>query len=355
MKIVQVIPDFGLGGAETMCANLILELKKFGQEVIVVSLYNHQSPITERLEKQGVKITYLGKKRGFDLSVLFKLKRILKKEKPDVVHTHTYASAYGMVAAILSGVKKRVHTIHSIAQEENTEAERKIQNLLFKHHHVIPVALSGLVQKTIADVYNISKERIPVVCNGIDLSNCRIKENYAVDGNFKIVHVGRFSPSKNHSGLIKAFSLFHEKHQNSELWFIGDGPEKQAIETQVEAVHLASAIKFFGSQSDIYGYLHDADVFTLPSNFEGLPMTIIEAMGTGLPIVATSVGGIPDMLKNESEAILVENDPSKIAEAFERYYLSIDLREAHGRNAILKSKAFSSENMAKGYIKVYQM
>ena len=89
MKVLQVMPEFGLAGAETMCENLTYELMKLGHEVVIISLYTFHSAITERLEASGVKVIYLGKKRGFDINIIFKLRKVMKEEKPDTVsYTH---------------------------------------------------------------------------------------------------------------------------------------------------------------------------------------------------------------------------------------------------------------------------
>ena len=192
-----------------------------------------------------------------------------------------------------------------------------------------------------------------MVFNGIDLSRCIPKTDYSVNGNFKILHIGRFSEQKNHIGLVKAFKLFHDKHADSELGLIGDGEKKAEIEKYVEDNGLTSAVKFLGLQNNVYGYLNDADIFTLPSNYEGIPMTLIEAMGTGLPIVATAVGGVPDMLDEES-ALLVNVNDSAIAVAYEKYYLNEELRICHGISAAGLSKRFSSREMASRYCEFYQ-
>ena len=118
MKIVQIMPEFGLAGAETMCENLTYELIKLGHNVIVVSMYDYHSPITERLEKAGVDVRYLGKKPGLDFSMIGKIKKLLKKNKVDVIHTHRYCAQYAIPAAITAGVKLRVHTVHNIAEKE---------------------------------------------------------------------------------------------------------------------------------------------------------------------------------------------------------------------------------------------
>ena len=352
MNIVQIIPMFGLAGAETMCENLTYELVELGHKVAVISLYDYHLAITERLENAGVNIRYLGKKRGLDLSMIRKIRRVLKEIKADVVHTHLYSIEYAVPAAILAGIKHRVHTVHNIAEKENRRRARKLNKFFFKHCHVVPVALSELIRNSIVREYKLSKDKIPVVFNGIDLSRCIPKTDYSVNGNFKILHIGRFSEQKNHIGLVRAFKLFHDKHADSELWMIGDGEKKAEIEQYVAENDLGASVKFWGLQSNVYGYLHDADIFTLPSNYEGIPMTLIEAMGTGLPIVATAVGGVPDMLDDES-ALLVSPEDNCICEAFEKYYESEYLRRLHGEKSMEKSNLFSSSVMAEKYSEIY--
>ena len=354
MNIVQVMPAFGLAGAEIMCENLIYELVKLGHNVTVISMYDYHSAITERLEKAGVDIRYFGKKSGFDFSMYNKMRRLLKEIKSDVVHTHLYSAQYAIPAAILAGVKHRVHTVHNVAEKENGRLARRLNKFFFKHCHLIPVALSELIRDSIVKEYKIENERIPVIYNGIDLSKCQPKTDYSVDGNFKILHIGRFSEQKNHWGLIKAFNDFNGKYPDSELWLIGDGEKKPEIEKYVKDNNLTSKVKFLGLQSDVYTFLHDADIFTLPSNYEGIPMALIEAMGTGLPIVATAVGGVPDML-NDENSLLVQTDVKKISEAFEKYYLSEDLRKLHGQTARRNANKFSSKTMAEEYCKIYRM
>lgn len=352
MKIVQIMPEFGLAGAETMCENLIYELIKIGHSVTVVSMYDYNSAITERLKKSGVDVQYLGKKPGFDFSMYKKMKRLFENIDADVVHTHRYCAQYAIPAAMIAGVKRRVHTVHNVAEKENGKLAREINKFFFRYCNLIPVALSGRIRDSIVKEYSISKNKIPIIYNGIDLSKCIPKTDYSVHGNFKILHIGRFSRQKNHIGLIKAFNMFHKKCPDSELWLIGDGEKKSEIESYVNN-KLGASVKFFGLQSDVYGYLHDADVFTLTSNYEGIPMTLVEAMGTGLPIVATNVGGVPDMLTNGINALLVKNDIEAIASAFAVYYMDEDFRERHGIMARERSTDFSAKMMAYKYLEIY--
>lgn len=351
MKILQIIPMLGMGGAEIMCENLTHELMKKGHDVVVVSLYTLHSPITERLENKGVKIYYLNKKKGMDLSVIHRIKKVIKIENPNVVHTHLDALKYVGLATIFKKIRV-VHTIHSLAERNASGLYRKLNKILFKNK-VTPVALSEIVQRSIERVYNKEKKQIPIAFNGIDLTKCIVKQEYFLKDELKILHIGRFAEPKNHIGLLKAFKLFHEKYLNSKLQLIGDGEKKAEAEQFVADNELSEAVEFLGLKDNVYGYLHDADIFTLPSLYEGIPMTLIEAMGTGLPIVATNVGGIPDMLKDQESALLVDLDEEKIAEAFMELAKNEEKRARLGLAAKQESIKFSAELMAEKYLQIY--
>lgn len=351
MKIIQIMPEFGLAGAEIMCETLTYELRKMGHDVIVVSMYDYHSAITQRMEEVGVDVRYLGKKPGLDISVIGKMIKLFRQEKPDAIHTHRYVMQYAIPAAIVARVRRRIHTVHNIASKENQASARKLNKLFYRFCGVIPVALSALIQESIAEEYAI-KKNIPIVLNGIDLSKCLPKKEYGRVGNFKILHIGRFSAQKNHEGLLRAFAQFHKKHPDSELWLIGEGETRESSQVFVAEQNLSESVKFLGAQSSVHDFLHDADIFTLPSLYEGVPITLIEAMGTGLPIVATAVGGVPDMLDAES-ALLVPVDEEEIAQAFETYYLQDDLRQSHGGEAQMRAERFSSVTMAEKYSDLY--
>lgn len=352
MKIIQIMPEFGLGGAEIMCENLVYGLKKSGNTIIVVSLFRYCSAITDRMENAGIDVRYFGKKPGIDCTMIPKLFRLFRVEKPDVVHTHRHCLQYVVPAAVLAGIRCRVHTVHSIASKENNRLGRMLNKVFFRWFGVVPVGLSDQVQKTIVEEYGLSKERVPVVFNGIDLSRCNAKKNYGRNGKFKILHIGRFVEAKNHKGLLEAFLMFYRNHPDSVLYLIGDGQKREEIESYIKENGLNGAVVLLGLQDNVYDYLHGADIFTLPSLYEGVPMTLVEAMGTGLPIVATMVGGVPDMLDNTC-SILTEISSYDINEAFERYYLDEKLRATHGKRAKQVAERFSSEVMTRGYLKVY--
>ena len=352
MKIVQVMPDFGLAGAETMVENLSCGLAAEGCDVLVISFFDLHTAITERIENRGIKIKYLGKKRGFDPSIISKMRKIIKAYQPDVIHTHRYVLPYAFLASM--GFKaKRVHTVHNVAQKEQTKVGKNINRVLFRYFNVVPVALSKEIQRTIQEVYGLPDNRIPVVFNGIDLSRCIVKESYARKDTFTVLHIGRFMDVKNHELLLRSFARFKGQHSDARLQLLGDGELKENMMQLAGQLNITDAVEFAGLQSNVYPWLHNADVFILPSKFEGMPMTLIDAMGTGLPIIASNVGGIPDMLSSQKEALLIEPKEEKIIEALEMVYSDAKKREYWGRNALQRSSLFSSQAMARKYLQLY--
>ena len=320
----------------------------------MISFYSFKSSITERLESNGIKIVYLDKKSGFDYSMIGKLRKVIKDEKPDIVHTHLGTFIYCFFAMSLMKHSRWVHTVHSMAGEEATGIRRVVQKYCIKRKKATPVALSKTVQSSVSDVYCTELDDVPVVFNGIGLDRCIQKENYVLKDKFTFIHIGRFSKEKNHIGLVRAFELFHKKYPDSKLQLLGTGPLVDEIKNYVRILKLTDSVEFLGVQDNVYSFLNEADVFVLPSFVEGIPMTLIEAMGTGLPIVATAVGGVSDMLENGTSALLCDVDEEKIAECFEKYYLDEQLREWHGKAALERSKIFSAEEMAKKYLEIYK-
>lgn len=354
MKILQVIPYFCFGGAETMCENLTYGLIAMGHDVTVVSLYDDQTPIARRMEAAGVKILYLDKKLGLDLSMVPKLMKIMRREKPDVVHSHLNVIKYTVAAAKLSGIRRCIHTVHNVAHEEaEGRVEKIISTIYFRLGLATPVALSPEVRATIVSFYGLKEQKVPVIYNGVDLGKCCAKEDYALAKPARLLHIGRFNVQKNHKGLLEAFAKIAEICPHCTLQLIGDGELREETEKLAVSLGLDNKVAFLGNQTNIYSFLQEADIFLLPSIFEGMPMTIIEAMGTGLPIVASRVGGVPDMLEDGTSGLLVPCEPDAVAQAVLQLLQQDDLRKKLGTNALENSRVFGADHMARCYCDLY--
>ncbi len=353
-NVLQIMPEFGLAGAETMCETLCYKLHDSGKyNVIVASLFDFHSPITERLEEKGIKVMYLNKKSGMDVSVIRKLYSVMKTQHIDIVHTHRYVMQYAIPAAVMAGVKVRVHTVHNIATKEVDSYRRKLAHFFYKYCNVTPVSISPLIQNTVVKEYHITKSLIPVIFNGSDLSKCIVKSGYKASTPFQIVHIGRFNPQKNHDAIIKTAKILKGEGYKFVIKLIGGAGDEEQRKKEVKEEGLENQIEFCGLQSNVYPFLHDADCFVLPSLYEGMPVTLVEAMGTGLPIIASSVGGVPDMIVDGKTGLLIEPNATELVVAIKRLMEDETLRKKIGENALRKSKDFSAERMFEGYDNLY--
>lgn len=352
MKIFQVIPCFAFGGAEIMCENLLYAQRDAGHDVAAVSLFDYHSPITERIEAAGIKIYYLGKRPGPDLSMTGKLKKLFLSERPDAVHVHLNAIKYAAPAAKKAGVRC-VYTVHNLAEKDASGIAREMNRSFFKKGVATPVALSERIRDSVVSTYGLHAEDVPVIFNGIDLSKCKRKQTYALNKEIELLHVGRFFEQKNHRGLIDAFALVKAAHPTARLRLVGDGALIEEIRSCADERGVAGNVIFEGAQANVYPYFEAADIFLLPSLFEGMPITLIEAMGSGLPIVATAVGGVPDMLKDGQSASLTDCTPEAVAAAVCALIEDASLRERYGRAAADASLRFSAKIMAESYIALY--
>ena len=353
MKIMQLMPDFNLAGAQTMCENLSMELKKNNDiDLVVVSFYSNKTAITKRMEDAGIRIVYLEKKKGLDLGLFSRLRKTVELERPDIIHSHRYALQYLIPAMKFSSYKdyRIVHTIHNMAREDVTKLLFPLQKKWFAKKLAQPVAISKKVKDSICKEYELPKEEIPIVYNGIILSRCIKKQQYALRN--KVVHIGRFQPAKNQMGIVEIFRMVHSEVPDAKLIFIGDGPQLEEVKARVKELYMQDVIEFKGKVDNVYKDLNMSDVFILLSSVEGMPMTLIEAMGTGLPCVAYPVGGIPEMIENNKSGLLAQTNvdaANRIIELLKKE----DLRESIGKAALEKSKDFSATQMAKNYTKLY--
>ena len=351
MNILQVIPTFGMGGAETMCAGLCRQLRAMGHTVTAVSLSGDKTSLTRLLEESDVPVRYLNKSLGMDLGCVGRLKKVIVETNPQVIHTHLHALKY---AALAFPKVPIVHTVHNQADKEAVFLDQQIAKRLFQSRKAVPVALTKEIRQSIARLYRLEEAEIPLVTNGIDLSRCQAKSEYTLHYPIEIVHVGRFFPQKNHSCILSALALLKKRGISVRLHCCGDGPLLEETKERSKALGLENQIVFEGIVEDVYPKLSQADLFILPSSWEGMPMSIIEAMGSGLPVVASRVGGIPDMVADGESGLLIDPTPMALADAIERLVKDEALRQRLGTQAMETAQRFSLSAMAQGYFNLYE-
>ena len=352
MKIVQVITALNLGGAQVLLENLCYGLADEGQDVTVVSLEDARTATARRLEGRGIRVVYLDKKPHFDPTITAKLARVFKELAPDVVHAHNIRKLYVLGAARKAGVKHIVYTVHNIAQKEQGRLGGIFSGIVFRRGLMVPVGLSPLVTESIEERYRL--KGVATIYNGTELEHFPRKTDYRLHEHPAILNIARLDEQKNHRRLFEAFLAVLERFPGAELILVGDGVLMEPLKALAQELGIGGKVRFEGLQDDVAGYFETADIFCLSSDYEGMPMTLIEAMAAGMPIVSTDVGGIPDMLKNEESALLTPPDAGLLAEALVRALSDEELRRSLGENAWSESARFSHHSTARDYLALYK-
>lgn len=353
MRICQIIPEFYMGGAEAMCITLAAELQKMGHDVCIVSLRTYESVLSERARSYNIELQFMDKTAGLDLRCIPRLRKFLLMWKPDVIHVHLHALKYAYFAAYGLGIPF-VRTTHAIAAEDTHGADRVLYKILLAGRKIHPVSLTKAVQDTIVDAYKIPAEFAPIIFNGVDLNKCLPKTDYAIHGIPHIIHVGSFIWDKNQAGIVRAVSILKTRGIIVHADLLGEGKRMQEVKALAESLDIQNQVTFHGLCANVFPELGKSDIFLLPTLIsEGSPISIIEAMGTGLPIVASNVGGIPDMISDSHDGILINPEDEIIADTLEMLLKDEALRKKLGENAKDSANRFSAVTMAEKYVELY--
>jgi len=359
VRVLHVIPSFGTGGAERLVVDLIKYADKQNFDVAGVSLYPEMYTILNKeVKENGLHVFYLDKHKGLDISIIPKLRGVFKVFRPDVVHTHLYVLKYVLPAAKLEHVPVIVHTIHNVADKEVNSFGKFLNYFGFKYCGVVPVSISREVAETVHRFYGRGI-RSPIIYNGIPVESFSEPSrvyNRAKSENFvRIIHIGRFSPQKNHKLLLEAFSLALCCSSDLRLWLVGDGELRPDVEELANKLGIEDKVAFLGVRSDIPELLAQADIFVLSSNWEGMPLSVLEAMASGKPVIATAVGGVPELVENGTTGILVPPaDPDALANAIVSLAKDPEKRASLGAMAqIVAKEQFDISRTARGYEELY--
>ncbi|MEC5147436.1 glycosyltransferase [Chitinophaga sp. 212800010-3] len=325
-KIVHIIPSLVKGGAERFVVDLCNELAIRGNcEIYLISLFDNDLTATFLEElSSGVIYHSLKKKKSFDPLVLIKLTKLLSKIKPDIVHTHINALEYAVCYKMANKKVAYFHTLHNDAYKECDSANvRKIRKWLYAESLIKPVTISQASSSSFRECYSLANDcliengRTPVK---EPIVRKKREELFPVDtaGAFVIVNVARIAPAKNQALLIDAVNRFNiENEKKCFLFIIGSVIDKQLYKELL--LKKTDQVYFMGSQKNISDFLYAADIFALSSIFEGMPISLIEALAAGCVPVSTPVGGIMEMLENGKTGFL-SNDLS-----LDEYYKAISM------------------------------
>jgi glycosyltransferase involved in cell wall biosynthesis len=363
IRVVQVVPMLGPGGAERVVVDLAKGLDRQRFDVGVISIWDRVGCDLERvLDDCNARVEYLGKGRGFDGRVFRRLHHALRDFRPDVVHTHLQVLRYALPSLLLLKPDLMVHTVHNLAEREVERRARFIQKCAF-HHGVVPISVSKEVSLSLKRLYGIAQSR--VIANGIQTSyyacpqvnrhDWRARAGFTED-QVLFVSVARFEEQKNHALLLEAFAQGPAYDPRAQLVLVGDGSLRAVLQAQAASLGIAPQVHFLGVRSDVPDLLGASDVFAMSSDWEGNPLSVMEAMASGLPIVCTAVGGVPDLLANGREGFLVQRGNERgMANSMAFLLRSKASRLVMGAAGALRAKEyFDVSRMVHAYERLYE-
>lgn len=325
-KLIFITWALEVGGAERLLVKLVQNIPTDKYQVKVVCI-TRRGVWAKEVEDCGIEVVSMEKKVGLDLGVFFRLRKYLKKERPDLVNTSIWtADLWGRLAAICAGVK------HIIVTEQNVDIwkrwyHRAIDRLLF-HWTEYVICVSDDVKTFYHDQLGVPERKLRMIPNAIDLE-LFAKDNLQQtlrtslqikDSDFLFICPARLHPQKAHHVLLQAAYELRTKTQKSfKILLVGEGTRKEELKKIVSDLNLSEIVFFLGLRQDIPSLLMQSDAFLLSSDFEGLSLAVLEGMAAGLPIVATSVGGNAQLVHEGINGFLVPpREPTSLANTMQR-------------------------------------
>ncbi|MBX6391830.1 MAG: TIGR03088 family PEP-CTERM/XrtA system glycosyltransferase [Burkholderiales bacterium] len=367
--IVHVLHRFAVGGLENGVANLINRMPraKFRHAVVAMT---EITDFRSRIERDDVQYIALGKPAGHALRLYPALVRLFRSLQPAIVHTRNLSALEAALPAALAGVPVRVHSEHGrdLADLDGSNLRYRWLRRAFSPFVHRYVALSCELERYLVDAVGIAPYRVAQIYNGVDTLRFRpadagreaVADSPFNDPKYWVVGiVGRMHAVKNPLALVEAFlralDTVPEARARMRLVMVGDGPLRAQAEARLEAAGARQYAWLPGERADIPELMRGMDCFVLPSLAEGVSNTLLEAMASGLPVIATRVGGNPELVVDQVTGTLVPcGDLDALVAAINGYYALPDVAREHGRAARARvERKFSLDYMAHRYETLY--
>jgi sugar transferase (PEP-CTERM/EpsH1 system associated) len=358
-----------VGGLENGLVNLInrIPAERFRHAIICFADY---SAFSRRIQRGDVPVLALNKPAGNSPVLHFKLWRLLMQLRPDIIHTRNFGTLEGVLPAALAGVSVRIHGEHGHDVGDLDGSNRKYQWVRralrpFVHQYI---ALSKDLERYLHEKVHVPAARVTQLYNGVDTELFHPARSgreplpcagFAGPEQFVIGTVGRMQAVKDPVTLARAFvrllRMVPDGARRLRLVMVGDGPLKEQVRTVIKEAGAAELAWLAGERDDVPRIMRGLDLFVLPSISEGVSNTVLEAMASGLPMVATRVGGNPELIEAGVTGTLVpRNDAESMSRAMRAYVESAELCRRHGSEARREvERRFGMETMVNAYMAIY--
>jgi sugar transferase (PEP-CTERM/EpsH1 system associated) len=359
--VVHVIHALHTGGLENGVINLITQMPEYRHTLACVT---QVGAWRDRLPA-GVEVIALGKRDRPSPDLPLRLAWLFRRLRPDIVHSRNWAAFDAVPGAWLARVPALVHGEHGREALDPSGANRRRNRFRRLLHPCVDrfATVTRDLARWLVDVVGIPARKVLTIQNGVDTTRFTAdgrevaRRLMGLDENAIVIgSVGRLDPVKDYPSLIEAFARLAPDHPESTLLLAGDGPERDALTALVAKTGLGERIRLVGERGDVPALLGALDLFVLPSIAEGMSNVILEAMASGVPVVATAVGGNAELVQDGITGRLVPaRVPARLAAAIGTYLAEPHLRRLHGKAARERALAdFSLERMVGSYRALYR-
>jgi len=361
-NIMFITPCFGVGGLEQVILNLINSLDRSKYNPSFCTLLEPDTNMHELMRKLDIPYYIINKRTGIDFILPIKIRNILIREEIDLVNSHDIgATIYSAIAAKLAGIKKVIHTDHS--QILTKKKYSKLYKILFNKWVSFSITVSQDLQNYLTTKFQVHANRIKTIPNGIDIDKfisnkdiSYLKRSFNIGENERIIgSIGRLTEQKGFEYLLRAYKILLKDNQDTRLVIVGDGDLKDSLMSFSRNLQIQEKVVFAGIRQDIANLLSLFNIFVLSSLWEGQPITIMEAMAAGKPIIATDVGGNGEILKHGKLGLIVKaKDPDDLADSIKLLLNDHKLAAKFGCDAqSFSRKHLSHTSMVRKYEKVF--
>jgi glycosyltransferase involved in cell wall biosynthesis len=357
--VAHIIDRLPADGAERLLVD-VLKNRSSNFNYVVLCLIDG-GELVEELQQMGLRVIVFKRHSKFDLSLLWRVALWLRKHKVAVVHTHLFtADSWGRTAALLARTPKIFNTVHSTNTWKNI-IHRVVDNILARFSTKV-IACSHTVAQGLQQRDFISDKKIVTISNGIDFERFSTLKptvmseiKYLREKTIKMALIGRLHPAKGHTDLLSVLAKLKQDGLNFHVFFVGEGELKNEIAEAISALDLHDYVSMLGFRRDIPNILANIDILLMPSRWEGLPITLLEAMAMAKPVLASAVGGIPDVISDGENGLLFKaGNEQELSKKLRNLLMSKDLREIYGNTAKnMVKKHYNAKVVAQKYEELY--